>query len=155
MLKVKQIKTNQKLVPIKVVNQYPKFECNSEDQTSDINLAISQLYISEDEGNNITINYSNSRKTINFHTSQLPHCCGIIELGDIQCSKDIDSKTLITILNGIVNIVKGKTLIINTNGQESSINFETVLPKCKNWVLVKTFKNSGRNTIKMWVSNNE
>lgn len=152
---IKQIKINKKLKILVTKNQYPTFECNYEDETSDINLAINQLDIYKDVNNDIIVRTSTFAKSISFSVNILPFCCGILEIGEIRCDEGIDSKILISILDGIVTKVKGKTLIINTNGLPDSLEFEKVLPKCKNWVLVKTFKNDGENTIKMWVSNND
>lgn len=93
-----------------------------------------------------------------FRIEDTEFCCGLLELGEIHCSKGIPIKELASVLDRAVECVSENknTLIINTNGKDASIIFEKALAKCKYWTLVKTFKNGNSgNTIKMWISNND
>lgn len=97
-----------------------------------------------------------NKTQINFSISVLPHCCGISEFGDISVNTKSDIQMLTKFLDEIVNSVKGHTFIINTNGIDDSARYEKALANCKNWTLVKTFKNANSgNTIKMWISTNK
>lgn len=88
--------------------------------------------------------------------NSLPHCCGVYELGELSTSKNIPIIELTKVLDTIVCKNNNFTLIINTNGINDSIIFEKALSKCKYFNLVKSFKNANsKNTIKMWVSNND
>ncbi len=157
MIKVNTIKTNKILVKEKAVETLPKYiNSNDGEHKSSIKEIISNFNSLEDENKEeIEIIYKNKSSRIGFMSMNLPFCCGVIEIGDLKCSSNIELKDLQDFVEGLPTLCKGCTLIINTNGQQPSIMFEKVLPKCKNWVLIKTFKNQGRNTIKMWVSNND
>lgn len=92
---------------------------------------------------------------LKYMEQHLPYCCGILELGGIQIANP-DTSELTKYFDLLVAFTKNKTLIINTNGRGSSITMEKALVKCKNWTAVKKFVNrSSRNTITMWVSNND
>lgn len=92
-----------------------------------------------------------------YTTQQLPHCCGIIELGNLNLIPNGDKTTELTkYLDLLVASKPGKTLMINTINFGSCIALEVALAKCKNWVAVKKFVNkSSKNTITIWLSNNE
>ncbi len=157
MATVKQIKSNNTLVKETIVKRYPiYFNEDSDEEVFTIKEVLNTLSsFGEEDREKIRISYKNKTSIIGFESIPLPYCCGVIEIGNLQCSNNIELKDLQELIDGLPILSKGKTLIMNTNGQQPSVMFEKVLPKCKNWVLVKTFKNNGRNTIKMWVSNND
>lgn len=58
------------------------------------------------------------------------------------------------VLDAVVKKIT-KTLMINTNGVNSSGYYEKALANCQYWQLIKTFKNPGSgSTIKTWMSKN-
>ncbi len=141
---------------IKPIVEKITFSSNSDDSVNKINeLTINFDDSDEDEEISIESNI-NGNKYFNFSISQLPHCCGINEIGEFSLTNGFNIKQLTEILDLLVsNSGSGKTAIINTNGRESSIMLEEALLKCKRWVLVKSFINSNsKNTVKMWISNN-
>lgn len=156
---ITQIKTNKKVEKIVVKEVYPKYTLNDVDEDKDTNLdnILELLNLGNDELDSIYIETSISTSfTINFTSTELPHCCGIYEIGDLSTNGNIDITELTKILDGLVRTVKKKTLIINTNGKGVSVYFEKALAKCKYFTMVKSFKNGGTSsTIKMWISNNE
>lgn len=89
-----------------------------------------------------------------FVFNGLPTCCGIGELGELQ-----DGNTPITVitkfLDEMASHLKNKTLMINTNGRGGALAFDKALMKTKSFKLIKTFKNTSGNTVKIWLSNNE
>jgi hypothetical protein len=94
--------------------------------------------------------------SVAFNLNSLPYCCGIFEIGDLSVTKETKTEELTKFLDLYVNNHNGTTLMINTNGRNSSIDYEKALAKCKNWILVKQFKSSNsKNTISMWISRNE
>jgi hypothetical protein len=95
-------------------------------------------------------------RKLEYEISELPYCCGVLELGELYVDKLIDIKEFTEYLDLLVAFKKGKTLLINTNGRENSATFEIALKKCKNWTAVKSFRNNvNGNLITMWVSNND
>lgn len=100
--------------------------------------------------------YKDGKLIVQSDISDLPYCCGVLELGNLYTDKTCTTKELTEYLDALVNEAKGKTLIINTNGEVHSKRFDDALIKCKYFVQVKTFKNSSsNNTIKIWMSNND
>jgi len=95
---------------------------------------------------------------LEYTVEELPFCCGIYELGNLQISNAQKSiqNDLTKYLDLLVANTKHKTLMINTNGIDASKFIEESLIKCKNWTAAKKFRNgTGGNTITMWVSNND
>ena len=97
--------------------------------------------------------------TFSFDLQDLPHCCGVIELGEIRLDKQFPEKDVLTVLEYLVSeFTKGdkcQTIIINTNNDSWCVRLATILAKSKYFALVKTFVNSNSSsTIKMWVSKN-
>jgi hypothetical protein len=91
---------------------------------------------------------------IKLEGNTLLNCCGVIELGNLKAT-NVDNVHINHILNNILSVSGGRTVIINTNGKQDNVLYEKALAVNKNFTLVKTFVNpSSKNTIKMWVSNN-
>lgn len=122
---------------------------NGEQGSIDDMIVLLKDYVDSDE----TLDLELNRRTIfNCEIIQLPHCCGIFELGAICFNTFKDE---IKFFNGLAICKTGKTLMINTINTGQSARLAEVLVKCTNWTLVKTFKNSGSgNIIKIWMSNN-
>lgn len=112
-----------------------------------------------DENDCIELNYEylkNKYTDFKFNISETVYCCGISEIGElsIEGGNPLCIPGLIKILDAI--ITPGHTYILSTNGKNDSLIFEKALEKCKYWTMVKSFVNkNSRNTIKMWISNNE
>ena len=118
---------------------------------------IQDIIESSTDGDNYYINITKNNKTfIKFYLSSTRFCCGIIELGELNVNvREQDHKeNLYELINLLPEMIVNKTLMINTNGQGVCIKYEEALSKTKNWTLVKEFKNTTKNTIKMWISNN-
>ena len=162
-------KINKITVKKVIVKQtYPKYSINNSTYNSDlekeirINL-IEDLFSEEDDGNlqpRYDIKFINKSgqdpKLLSFTFNRLPHCCGIFEIGDLSIGSLFPTTELTKILDTIVNNITNRTLILSTNGVSTSIWFEKALSECKEWTLVKQFKNSNSgNTVKLWVSNND
>jgi hypothetical protein len=84
------------------------------------------------------------------------YCCGIPELGDLRCNTGFTD--LSKVLDRIASSknIKGKTVMMNLNGVADCKVLSAALNKCVNWTKVKTFKNANsKNTIEIWLSNNE
>lgn len=126
---------------------------------SPVNLADMQKVIenAEEKEEEVYLQKSNyKRNTVDlcFSPTRLPHCCGIVELGDLTINKRITQSDFNDIM-GAIHAIKGKTFIINTNGISNSVIWESLLVKCPYFTMVKSFVNSNsENTIKMWISNN-
>ena len=101
---------------------------------------------------------------LEFTFERLPFCCGITEIGNLNISNS-STKNKRIFVNEIIQEffdrlgkkLKGHTFIINTNGKDFCTDLELILSKCKDsWTMVKEFVNSNsKNTIKMWISNND
>ena len=143
---VTPVKTTTKKVEIV---KSDKYDLNGEDGTINDIIGLLDDYIDDGETLDLELNRKNA-----FYAciNQLPHCCGIYELGEIDFSTFKDE---IKFFNALAVCKTGKTLMINTINTGESARLAEVLAKCSNWTLVKTFKNSGSgNTIKIWMSNN-
>jgi len=150
------VKRGSNVTPVKVTTKqieiikYDKYRINSDDE-GDINDIIEVLRDYIDEGMDINLEL-NRRSIFQTDIQQLPHCCGIFELGSIGFEPFKDD---IKFFNALAICKKGKTLMINTINTGQSNKLAVILAKCSNWTLVKTFTNSGSgNTIKIWMSNN-
>lgn len=139
---------------IKTVEVYPKYE----DPDSGIVVnSIEELKINLEDCVDLNVTLSKNNLTnISFSSEELPHCCGIHEIGNLSADRDFPVKELTKILDRLVESKPNqRTTLINTNGKSSSIVFELALAKCKYWTLVKTTPNPGTSSIiKMWISNN-
>lgn len=148
-MKLTRITKNKKAVStVPVVKFTPHYELDG-DTIDDI----SDIFDSE---GNWDLDYVTKERSFNsdFSLEPLPMCCGISEVGNLSVSDNHPKLT--EILDVLVASNKGKTLILNTNGDRVSLIYDKALTKCKYWTLVKSFKNSGTgNTIKVWMSNNE
>lgn len=93
-------------------------------------------------------------KKLVFEVNGLPYCCGTYEFGHLEASLDFPQSAFNSIMEQLLSY-KGKTIVINTNGKDDSIMWEKLLKGSKMFTDVKKFVNSGsKNTITMWVSNN-
>lgn len=153
---------------------------NTVNKTRKIKLKVSEeitkypIYIPENcdtvEGELALVNGSESdiviqlnkttRLRFRFCCDELVNCCGVYELGDIACSKELKPEHINKMLNiSLQSVTKEngrcKTVIINTNGKGDCIHLEAALKVNKNFTMVKEFINSGSGSkIKMWISNN-
>lgn len=148
--------TGKKVKPVVIKEKTLTFEAeNACEEFSTLEAAIEAEI---DENSGFAINIINPilpKNWMAFNIEDLPYCCGINELGDLECDKNFPTDQLTKILDMYISNGSQKTSIINTNGNGSCIKYEIALAKCKNWTLVKTFKSpSSGNTIKMWISNN-
>ncbi len=161
-IQIKKKITNKKIEIIKEkIETFPRYINNDTDQVDAIENIILETIFDWDSGRaedyQIELELSKSRfTTLEFSLQQLPFCCGIIEMGALECDKSFPINELTKILDLFIQKHKGITFIINTNNRDSSILFEKALPKCKYWTLVKTFKNANSNNIiSTYISNNE
>ncbi len=91
---------------------------------------------------------------IEFEISQIPHCCSIYELGKLIVNDKFPQKGFNKLIN--ILLTPGTTYIVNTNGKNSSVRWEQLLAKNKYFTCVKQYiSQETKNTISMWVSNNE
>lgn len=145
--------------------KYPRYTDNNyildekEDESDNINDLI-RLLVVDDNLEEINLGIKLTSKTqdkeIKFSISQLEHCCGIFELGDLRCDRGIPPTEIKKILDSFIKHNKGRTFIMNTNGAEHSRKFDSGLEISEYWTLVKSFKNrNSSNTIKVWLSNND
>lgn len=148
----------------KKLSNYPIYYINGESTNSLDDLV--KVYLRDtiedyDDDFNLKIDISINSNTrvkpsVKMNFQKQAFCCGIYELGSLIISPSFPNNELTKILDSISNSIRGRTLLLNTNGREASIAFEKALSNCKEWTLVKAFKNSNSgNTIKMWVSNND
>lgn len=87
---------------------------------------------------------------IEFDCSDLDHCCGVIEFGNLFITKGFSQEVFDSIMK---QMTKGTLKIINTNGKDESVKWESLLENCPYFELVRTFKNpNSKNTIKVWLS---
>ncbi len=112
----------------------------------------------EDFTDNLNIEYytgEDSIESFSCEKLEFQYCCGLNEIGDFSVDKTFPIDILSNILDGMIEYGSNSTIIATTNGKNESIVMEKAFIKCKNWQLVKTFKNprSG-NTLKVWMSNN-
>jgi len=99
---------------------------------------------------------SNNFRRFSFEATVLRHCCGVCELGNLSNVETFPQDKFNEYFKMLLRILKGKTLIINTNGKNNSVGWEKYLRSSKLFVPVKKFKNAnGGNTVTIWVSNNE
>lgn len=109
--------------------------------------------IEEIEANFGAVSITYDGKRIEFACGELPMCCGIREIGNLDIEKEFPQKAFNELMTGI--LTTQLTFVINTNGRGPSLIYEVLLAKCPSFQLVKTFKNpNSKNTIKMWVSTN-
>jgi hypothetical protein len=110
------------------------------------------LVINDEE----VVNVSLSGANVDFEIRSTTFCCGLLELGELNCNSSVSPLELSKLLDYCVGRANGKTLMINTNGVSYSVIFEKALVKSKYFKLVKTFKNGNSgNTVKIWISNND
>ena len=99
---------------------------------------------------------------VTFTFQQNSFCCGLLEIGNLEISGSSTGKSSAAFLkafsdlmNELVNIKEGNSLMLTTNGKNSSVYFEKVLAKSESWTAIKSFKNSNSgNTVTIWISNN-
>lgn len=99
---------------------------------------------------------------VRFRFNQNTFCCGLIEIGELEISGPPAGKTSTAFLkafsdliNELINVKEGNTLMLTTNGRDSSVYFEKVLSKSESWTAIKSFRNSNSgNTVTIWISNN-
>jgi len=140
-------KVTKKLPKLDSLEKYPKYIPENVDTLEE------GIQLKEGERVDVLVQISkNLNGGLAFECNELPHCCGIYELGDIYC-KDLMPEHINYILDYSLATTK-KTVIINTNGKAGCIPMEKALAVSKSFTLVKTFKNTTGNTIKMWISNN-
>lgn len=136
---------------------YPIFEYNDTDRDDIKSKSLDQFDLGASSGEIIIKTGARNNYNVNFNTDSIPYCCGILEIGQLGCTNTIPNNLLAKVLDDIINSnCKGITFMINTNGVGNSRKYEAALVLCENWTKVKTFKSaSSKNTITMWVSNNE
>lgn len=157
---IKKTNVGSKVTPIKnipvkkVVKEVIKKDVYSiygADEEGDINDMIELVGDFIEDTENLVLELNNLT-VFEVEVNELPHCCGIYELGKILFKPFKDE---VKFFNALAICKKGKTLMINTINTGQSAELSKVLAKCSNWTLVKTFINSGsRNEIKIWMSNN-
>lgn len=140
-----------------------KFNNREFSSVSSLINSILNEFESDDLQTDIQIKFNN--KILEFELSQNIFCCGLIELGGLKLYNinqnrisNLDStseKLFLDIMNEIVNLKEGNTLMLTTNGTGYSLHFEKVLSKSNSWTDVKKFKNSNsNNNVTIWISNN-
>lgn len=128
---------------------------------SNFNTIEDELKLGDDVDVVVYIKLNKTTETkFGFYCNQLPYCCGVYELGDITCSKELKpqhiNKMLDISLQSVTNPNgRSKTVIINTNGVGPCVPLEAALKVNKNFTMVKEFVNTSSGAkIKMWISNN-
>jgi hypothetical protein len=151
---LKKVSTVGKKVNIK---ESIKYEVNRGIKCSNLLERLEEDFLDGlEESNNINF----GTDYFDFETNTLLNCCGVVEIGAINLSKNFPEKDVLTILEYLLSIYtkdngKSYTFIINTNGKNDCVRFEQILAKCKYFTLVKTFTNiNSGSTIKMWISKN-
>lgn len=144
----KKVASPKKKIEPTYRNNNNNFECICvEELLSDLNDDFDFEYASVD------VELDN--KTVSFETTGLKNCCGVIELGNLECQNTVKLDDLAEFLDGIVSIGGGLTFMINTVSSGSCATFEKALAKCKYFTKVKSFKNpNSGNIITTWLSNN-
>lgn len=147
-----------KKVKLKVpeeLNIYPQYIPSNSDTIED------ELELADDVEVEFYIKLNKKVSTrFGFCCNQLPHCCGVYELGSFVCFKQLKPEHINKMLNiSLQSLTKPnnrcKTVIINTNGKDDCIPLEAALKVNENFTMVKEFINTGSGSkIKMWVSNN-
>lgn len=137
-------------------SEFPHFYSEN---TNSVSKNLERVRISDPyEGLAIIYNTSRNSKSekLEWEVQNFLYCCGCSELGELKVSSGFPVPAITTLLDKLVAQTKGHTFIMTTNGVGTNIPFEKALMKCENWTLVKVFKNkNSKNTIKMWISNNE
>lgn len=157
MAELNVIKTNKKLPAVKVapkkvlsftdMDERESFETAKE-------LVDSLHAISTVDGENLDLNIDG--KAFGFTISGMPHCCGISEFGNLTASLDLNVNKSADVIDCLIESSKGHTVIVNTNGDSQSRRWDSILTKSKYFKVVKKFVNSNsRNTITVWMSNND
>lgn len=105
-------------------------------------------------GDTCEISCGSSR--LSFTSAQLPFCCGIIEIGDIDVDKGLLAKRLDNVFKAFfeaVKLIHGKAIIINLNMADSSCRtFDLYIKENKSFKEVISFINSSTsNTIKTYI----
>lgn len=112
--------------------------------------------IQKDGDNCYVVKYfaaENKIVVIEFELLGFSTCCGMTEIGNLNAT---DSTGITELLDSIASSNKGHTYMITTNGRNASKYYEAALAKCKYWTKVKSFVNkNSKNTIQVWMSNNE
>jgi len=101
------------------------------------------------------INYIDSQnisRYLSLSIEDVPYCCGVKEIGELEKIEFISQKAFNYLVKGL--LLSNYTFIINTNGEKASLSWDEKLEKCKMFTCIKEFKNpSSENIIKVWVSN--
>lgn len=89
---------------------------------------------------------------VHFEIEDLPHCCGLKEIGGLNKIDFMSQKAFNIMIKGL--LTSDYTFIINTNGERFSKMWDEKLIKSKMFTCVKQFVNpSSKNLIKVWISN--
>ena len=91
-------------------------------------------------------------KPIYFEIDDLPYCCGLYEIGNLNNINFVSQKAFNVLMKGL--LTSNITFIVNTNNETASKTWEEKLVKSKMFTCVKQFTNpNSNNPIKVWVSN--
>lgn len=158
------VKKGNIITPVKITTKKietfksDNYDLNGEEGSINNIIELLNDYVDGDETLDLELNGSTVFST---EINQLPHCCGIYELPNCCGIYELGGisfntfKDEIKFFNALAICRTGKTLMINTINTGQTATLAAVLAKCSNWTLVKTFVNIGsRNTIKIWMSNN-
>lgn len=133
---VKKIR-KKKLPPKRITYSYTMDECEL------------SIYEKDDE-------YS---PVFSFRIDQLPFCCGVYEIGEIDDTRldntNVFKETLHEALIELMHEHEGHTVVCSTIKNAACSTLKSAFIKTGLFTLVKTFNNSNSgNEIEFWVSNN-
>lgn len=153
-MSITSIKKNKKVVTKKVEAVKP-FKYYDEDLETGFNTAeqaAAGIILKNMQNEEVVMLINN--KFLQFEACPMPACCGITELGSLAAQEGINTKDAANFIDALV--IKGHTIIVNTNGVGGSLRWDSILTKCKYFEIVKRFKNSNsKNMINVWMSNND
>ena len=167
------IKKVTKKVPLKKSTSKVLYRFNNRDHHSVSSLIDSIMgYIEEDNENNMDLEDDGlefeifiNNKNLKFVLSKNRFCCGLLEIGGLSFTLinsntikalDADTEKLFAdLMDELINIRDGNTLMLTTNGKDISLHFEKVLSKSDSWTAIKSYRNSNSgNIVTIWISNN-
>jgi len=138
----------KKVTPIKEESEPVWHDVNNEESYP----AVTKQMIRDSFGSDFTLEFDDRK--ISGQMSELPHCCGIYEIGNLSIDRVFPQKAFNELMNGFC--AEGFTLCVNTvTTSISDRTWASLLEKCPSFTEVKSFVNpNSKNTIRMWISNN-
>ena len=138
----------KKITPIEKESKKLWYDSDCEEYYFDVN----QQLITDNFDS--TFNLEFNGKHIVGEISELPHCCGVYEIGDLGINPTFPQEAFNELMNGF--LTKGYTLCVNTvSVSASNKTWASLLASCPLFTEVKSFVNpNSKNTIRMWISNN-